>query len=119
MFPRAGQWRWPNPGAGDKQDHHTQIMFLGGGHHAVCGILLPCPGIEPVPLLVKAWSPNPWTAREVRTETFDTSINIRLSKSWSYIDHHPLVFLNNYSVKHSSPIKSFVSPRSARFCGLK
>ena len=31
----------PNPGADVKQDHHTQIIFLGGGHHAVCGILVP------------------------------------------------------------------------------
>ena len=31
----------PNPGADVKQDHHTQINFLGGGHHAVCGILVP------------------------------------------------------------------------------
>ena len=31
MFPRAGQWRWPNPGADDKQDHDTQILFLVGG----------------------------------------------------------------------------------------
>ena len=46
-------------------------MFLGGGHHAVCGILVPWPGIELVPLLVKAWSPIPWKAIEVRTETFE------------------------------------------------
>ena len=67
---------------------------------------------------MKAWSPHPWTAREVRTETFDTSINIRLSKSWSYIDHHPLVFLNNYSRKTFFPKIIFCSPSSASFCGL-
>ena len=27
-------------------------------------ILVPQPGIEPVPLAVKAWNPNHWTARE-------------------------------------------------------
>ena len=67
---------------------------------------------------MKAWSPHPWTAREVRTETFDTSVNIRLSKSWSYIDHHPLVFLNNYSRKTFFPKIIFCSPSSASFCGL-
>ena len=30
-----------------------------------CGILVPRPGIQPMPSAVKAWSPNHWTAREV------------------------------------------------------
>ena len=29
-----------------------------------CGILVPQPGIKPVPPKVEAWSPNHWTARE-------------------------------------------------------
>ena len=82
-------------------------MFLGGGHRVVCGILVPYPGIEPFPLLVKAWSPIHWKAREVRTETFDKRINIRLCKSWSYIYHHILLFLNNYSRKTFFPNKLF------------
>ena len=49
------------------------------------------------------------TATEVYTETFDTSINIALSKSWSFIYHHTLQFLNNDSGKTFSTIKSFVS----------
>ena len=32
---------------------------------AVCSILVPQPGIEPIPLAVEAQSPNHWTAREV------------------------------------------------------
>ena len=32
---------------------------------AACGILVPRPGIEPVPPAVEAWSLNHWTAREV------------------------------------------------------
>ena len=31
---------------------------------AVCGILVPQPGIEPGPTAMKALSPNHWTARE-------------------------------------------------------
>ena len=31
---------------------------------ATCGILVPQPGIEPVPHAVEAQSPNFWTARE-------------------------------------------------------
>ena len=30
-----------------------------------CGILVPQPGIEPVPPAVESWSPNHWTAREL------------------------------------------------------
>ena len=29
-----------------------------------CGILVPQPEIEPVPLALEAWSPNHWTTRE-------------------------------------------------------
>ena len=107
MFPKAGQWVWPNYSADDKQDHHTQIyiyiyffsFFNWGRHYAGCGIIVPWPGIEPIPLLVKTRSPNHLTATEVYTETFDTSINIALSKSWSFIYHHTLQFLNNDSGK--------------------
>ena len=31
---------------------------------AACGILVPRPGIEPVPSTVRAQSPNHWTTRE-------------------------------------------------------
>ena len=34
-------------------------------HHAACGILVPLPGIEPVPPAVKVWSLNHWTTREI------------------------------------------------------
>ena len=33
--------------------------------HVACGILVPQPGIEPVPPAAEAQSPNRWTAREV------------------------------------------------------
>ena len=32
--------------------------------YGACGILVPQPGIEPMPSAVKAWNPNYWTARE-------------------------------------------------------
>ena len=34
-------------------------------HHAACGILAPCPGIEPAPSALEAQSLNHWTTREV------------------------------------------------------
>ena len=33
-------------------------------HRAACGILVPRPGIKPVPSAVEAQSPNHWTTRE-------------------------------------------------------
>ena len=33
-------------------------------HRATCGMLVPCPGIEPIPLAMIAQSPNQWIARE-------------------------------------------------------
>ena len=34
-------------------------------HRAVCGILVPHPGIEPLPLAVEEQSPNHWATKEV------------------------------------------------------
>ena len=33
--------------------------------HEACGILVPSPGIEPVPPALGAWSLNHWASREV------------------------------------------------------
>ena len=35
-----------------------------------CGILVPQPGMEPVPPAVEGWSPNLWTAREFSRKPF-------------------------------------------------
>ena len=42
--------------------HQHHFFFLC---HPACGILVPQPEIEPVPLAVEAWSLNHWTTREV------------------------------------------------------
>ena len=34
-------------------------------HHVTCGILVPKPGIERMPLAVEAWDLDHWMAREV------------------------------------------------------
>ena len=41
------------------------FFFLFWLHHTACGILVPWPGIEPVPHAVEVQHPNHWTAREV------------------------------------------------------
>ena len=41
------------------------FFFFWPHHHVACRILVPLPGIEPMPLTVEACSPNHWTAREV------------------------------------------------------
>ena len=48
--------------------YHTVFCFVCFGFfwlcHMACGILVPRPGIKPMPPAVEAWSPNHWTARE-------------------------------------------------------
>ena len=43
------------------------FFFLGGPchHHEARRILVPRPGVEPMPYAMEAWSLNHWTAREV------------------------------------------------------
>ena len=40
--------------------------------HIACGILVPWPGIEPVPVLpaLGVWSLNHWTTREIPADSF-------------------------------------------------
>ena len=40
------------------------FIYLGCAAGLVAGIIAPRSGIEPVLSVVKAWSPNHWTARE-------------------------------------------------------
>ena len=49
------------------------------GHTAPYGILVPQPGIEPVPHAVEAWGFNHWTSREVPAHTLN--INGTTSKT--------------------------------------
>ena len=49
----------------DKTTHNFLSFFFFFGCAAACRILVPQPGIEPVPPAVEAWSPNHWTTREV------------------------------------------------------
>ena len=41
------------------------LFFYFWLHHAACGILIPRPGIEPMPPAVEVRSLNHWTTREV------------------------------------------------------
>ena len=41
------------------------LFFFFWPHLTACGILVPRPGIEPMPPAVEVWGPNHWTAREV------------------------------------------------------
>ena len=45
-------------------------FFLYYYYHFFGEILVPCPGIEPVPLAVEMWHPNHCTAREVPEDAF-------------------------------------------------
>ena len=49
-------------------------------HRASCGILVPRPGIEPIPPALEAWHHKHWTAREVPKCLFYSHINNELSR---------------------------------------
>ena len=40
------------------------FFFFFWPHLTACGILVPRPGIEPVPPAVEVWNPKHWTTRE-------------------------------------------------------
>ena len=44
----------------------TIYLFIFGPRHMSCWILVPWPGIEPVPPALEEQSPNYWTAQEIR-----------------------------------------------------
>ena len=48
----------------DEGWHFLGVKLLFWLHRAACGVLVPWPGIEPVPSAVKAWGPNHWTANK-------------------------------------------------------
>ena len=57
-----------------------KFFFLIYAHHEACGILVPQPGVEPMPPAVEAWSLSHWTTREVlHTHTNDVAC---LVKNW-------------------------------------
>ena len=45
-------------------------LFIFWLHHVACGILVPQPGMEPVPPVVGGWSFNHWIFREVPHQHF-------------------------------------------------
>ena len=52
------------------------FFFFFWPYHMACGLLVPQPGIEPVPPAVEAWSLNHWMAREVPVYVFPNLHNI-------------------------------------------
>ena len=48
-----------------RRDRSKCVLFFFWLCHAVCGILVPQPEIEPAPPAVEAQSLNHWTAKEV------------------------------------------------------
>ena len=64
----------------------TITFFFFFGHTPQLAILVPRPGIEPGPLVVKAQSPNHWTAREFPTITFLHLLLSQLNRALLQID---------------------------------
>ena len=65
------------------QGRFFKIFFFGHVFLVACGILVPQPGMEPMPPAVEAWSLNQWTAREVPKNNFWKSVcNVRARCGW-------------------------------------
>ena len=67
------------------------ILFYFWPHHMACRILVPQPGIEPLPPAVEVWSLNHWTTREVLSELFDF-VNFCLS----LLQEHYFLFIISF-----------------------
>ena len=52
---------------GYMSSNYSFYYYFGRPCHVACGILVPQPGIEPMPPAVEAYSLNRWTVREVPT----------------------------------------------------
>ena len=59
------RWQQKEMKSGLKGVSNTVNFFLSCPHYTVCGILVPQPGIEPKPSVVKAQNSNHWTTREL------------------------------------------------------
>ena len=61
--------RWPtiswSQGGSPTLSVRTFLFLFFWLHHVACGILVPQPGIEPMPPALEEWSLNHWTAQEV------------------------------------------------------
>ena len=55
-----------------------QFFFFFWLHCVACGILVPRPGVEPMPSAVKSLSPNHWTSREF-------PMDLQLTKEWIFL----------------------------------
>ena len=84
------------------------LIFIFSPCRVACGILVPQPGIEPVPPAVKAWSLNHWTTREVLLFNY-------LHLTEFYV---ALVWASNFGFRFKEPIQ-LVTPRhcSEIMCG--
>ena len=75
--------------------HASYFFFFFWPRRAACGILVPRPGIEPMPPALRAWSLNHWTASEVPSQLFFFLINsfilfIYFWRHWVLVAGHRL-----------------------------
>ena len=69
-----------------------QNFFFSCLYHETCQMLVPWPGIEPMPAALKVWSFNPWTTKEVPIWFV---LNLRCVL-WLVLD---MIYLGEYSIR--------------------
>ena len=62
------------------------LFYLFRLHHMVCGILVPGPGIEPVPPAVETQSLNYWTTREVHESINSLVLSLSYGPAFTYVN---------------------------------
>ena len=72
------------------QSGFLSFFFFFGLQHIACGISVPSPGIDLVPSVVKACSPNHWTTREF-SEILHKSREDTIEK-WGQDENIPAMF---------------------------
>ena len=65
------------------------FLFLAEPY-AACGILVPQPGIEPMPPAMEGWILNHWTAREVPSTHLSSEMMKICSFENKYSNDHPM-----------------------------
>ena len=80
----------PDHGRVNKDVRLCCFFFFFLPHHTACGILVPWPGIKPMPPALEVWSLNHWTARDFpKMIHFNTASNNWIHSPYKKEEHLP------------------------------
>ena len=90
-----------------KRHPSALLFFFFWPCHTACRILVPQPGIKPVPLAVEAQSPNYWITREDPFHSVQSLNHVRFFRTpWTAVCQDSLSITNFHSLLKLVSIKS-------------